>query len=158
METRETDPAIPPEGAGRPDAAAFGRAIPPGLGVNLLVRAVAPAMRWQVAVLGARVRYWDADFALLEAQGAVWMLHRDGTYARHPLAGIAAGAEARGAGAELRLYGRDPDAAEAAAEAVSGTLGGLVLDAAADKPHGVREVYLLDPEGYCWVPTAPLPG
>jgi hypothetical protein len=62
-------------------------------------------------------------------------------------------AEGRGAGAELRLYGRDPDAAEAVARDLADEMGGVVLAGAADKPHGVREVYLLDPEGYCWVPT-----
>jgi len=65
------------------------------------------------------------------------------------ISGIAIAAEGRGAGAELRLYGRDPDRAEAVAR----SLGGVVLAGAADKPHGVREAYILDPEGYCWVPT-----
>ncbi len=37
-------------------------------------------------------------------------------------------------------------------------LGGVVLAGAADKPHGVREACLLDPEGYCRVPTVPRPG
>ncbi|HUF56988.1 MAG TPA: hypothetical protein VMM55_10565, partial [Thermohalobaculum sp.] len=57
----------------------------------------------------------------------------------------------RGAGAELRLYGRDPDTAEAATEAA----GGIVLAGSADKPHGVREAHLIDPDGYVWVPTVP---
>jgi len=83
------------------------------------------------------------------------MLHHDRTYRSHPLVGIAQGAEGRGAGAELRLYGRDPDAAEAAARAVEATLGGHVLAGAADKPHGLREAYILDPDGYCWVPGVP---
>jgi len=79
------------------------------------------------------------------------MLHSDRSYRDHPLSGIAMAAEGRGAGAELRLYGRDPDAAEAVAR----NLGGVVLAGAADKPHGVREAFILDPEGYCWVPTIP---
>lgn len=142
---------IPPEGEGRPDADAYGRAIPRGIGINLLVQDIETAMKWQVAVLGAKVRYWDRDFAILTAEGADWMLHHDRTYRNHPLSGIAGAAEGRGAGAELRLYGRDPDAAEAAAEA----RGGIVLAGSADKPHGTREAYLIDPEGYCWVPTVP---
>jgi predicted enzyme related to lactoylglutathione lyase len=73
------------------------------------------------------------------------------------LFGIATAAEGRGAGAELRLYGRDPDAAEAVARAQADALGGVVLAASADKPHGVREAYILDPEGYCWVPTIAKP-
>jgi hypothetical protein len=140
---------LPPEGEGRPDADAFGRALGPGIGLNLLVAEIEPAARFQAAVLGAVVDYWDRDFAVLRAQGAVWMLHSDRSYRDHPLSGIASAAEGRGAGAELRLYGRDPDRAEAVARA----LDGIVLAGAADKVHGVREAYILDPEGYCWVPT-----
>lgn len=153
---------LPPEGEGRPDADAFGRALGPGTGFNLLVRDVETAARYQAVVLGARVEYWDRDFAILragpEAAGAVWMLHHDRTYRDHPLTGVAQGADqggGRGAGAELRVYGRDPDAAEAAARSVEDTLGGIVLAGAADKPHGLREAYLVDPEGYCWVPSVP---
>lgn len=152
------DDTLPPEGAGRPDADAFGRALGPGIGLNLLVGDVAAAARFQAAVLDAAVDYWDRDFAILRARdkagGAVWMLHSDRSYRDHPLSGIAKAAEGRGAGAELRLYGRDPDRAEAVAR----DLGGVVLAGAADKPHGVREAYILDPEGYCWVPTVPKPG
>jgi predicted enzyme related to lactoylglutathione lyase len=147
------DDILPPEGAGKPDADAFGRALGPGIGLNLLVSDVEAAARFQATVLGAVVDYWDRDFAILRAQGAVWMLHSDRSYRNHPLSGIAKAAEGRGAGAELRLYGRDPDAAQAVAEVVAHSLGGVVLASAADKPHGVREAYILDPEGYCWVPT-----
>ena len=149
------DDILPPEGAGRPDADAFGRALGPGLGLNLLVGDIETAARFQAAVLEATVDYWDRDFAILRAQGAVWMLHSDRSYRDHPLSGIASAAEGRGAGAELRLYGRDPDAAEAVARALADALGGIVLAGAADKPHGVREAFILDPEGYCWVPTIP---
>ncbi|MGR3983992.1 MAG: glyoxalase, partial [Gammaproteobacteria bacterium] len=46
-----------------------------------------------------------------------------------------------------------PDAAEKRARA-----GGYeVLQASADKPHGLRECFLLDPDGYCWVPSMRLP-
>jgi len=140
---------LPPQGAGKPDADGFGRALGPGIGLNLLVSDVEAAARFQATALDAAVDYWDRDFAILRAQGAVWMLHSDRSYRNHPLSGIAIAAEGRGAGAELRLYGRDPDRAEAVAR----SLGGVVLAGAADKPHGVREAYILDPEGYCWVPT-----
>ena len=145
------DHPLPPEGEGRPDPPAFGRALPAGLGLNLLVRDVEAALRFQTRVLGAAVAYWDRDFAIVSAQGSTWLLHSDRAYRDHPLAGIAAGAEGRGAGAELRLYGRDPDAAEAATEAA----GGTVLAGAADKPHGLREAHLIDPDGYVWVPAVP---
>ncbi|MFQ5565515.1 MAG: glyoxalase [Paracoccaceae bacterium] len=145
------DDILPPEGEGRPDADAFGRALGPGIGLNLLVGDVETAARFQARVLDAVVDYWDRDFAVLRAQGAVWILHSDRSYRDHPLRGIATAAEGRGAGAELRLYGRNPDQAEAVAR----ESGGVVLAGSADKPHGVREAYILDPEGYCWVPTIP---
>lgn len=155
-----TDPDIlPPEGAGRPDADAFGRRLGSGIGLNLLVAEIEPVARFQAAVLDAEVAYWDRDFAVLKAQGAVWMLHSDRSYRSHPLSGIARAAAdhgpGRGAGAELRLYGRDPDAAEAAARRLEPSLGGMVLAGAADKPHGLREACILDPAGYCWVPSVP---
>jgi predicted enzyme related to lactoylglutathione lyase len=151
--TMAQDDILPAEGEGKPDAEAFGRALGPGIGLNLLVSDVEAAARFQARVLDVSVDYWDRDFAILRGQQSVWMLHSDRSYRDHPLGGIARAAEGRGAGAELRLYGRDPDAAEAVARAS----GGIVLASAADKPHGVREAYILDPEGYCWVPTVPKP-
>jgi len=147
------DDILPAEGESKPNADAFGRTLGPGIGLNLLVSDVEAAARFQAQVLDASVDYWDRDFAILRGQQAVWMLHSDHSYRDHPLGGIARAAEGRGAGAELRLYGRDPDAAGAVARAS----GGIVLAGAADKPHGVREAYILDPEGYCWVPTIPKP-
>ena len=29
----------------------------------------------------------------------------------------------------------------------------VVLRESEDRPHGLRECYLLDPDGYCWVPS-----
>jgi hypothetical protein len=46
------------------------------------------------------------------------------------------------------LYGTDPDACEARAIANNY----VVLRSSEDRPHGLRECYLLDPDGYCWVP------
>lgn len=145
---------LPGAGADKPDADAFGRSLGPGLGVNLLVTDIEASVRFQHAVLGAKVVYWDSDFAIMEALGSVWQLHHDRTYRNHPLGGIAQAAEGRGAGAELRLYGRDPDDAEAVAEAH----GALVLATAADKPHGLREAYIVDDDGYVWVPCLPKRG
>ena len=50
-------------------------------------------------------------------------------------------------------YGVDPDRAEAAAR----RLGFTVLAPAADKPHGLREAFILDLDGYLWVPDLPRP-
>ena len=125
-----------------------GAAIPSGLGVNLLVRDVDLAARFQAEVLEAEIVYWEEHFAIMRAAESVWFLHSDWSYRDHPMTGALAEVEARGAGAELRLYGCDPDAAEARARA----LDTPVLDGAADKPHGLREAYLIDPDGYVWVP------
>ncbi len=129
-------------------ADAFGRTLR-GFGVNLLVRDIDAAVGFATGVLGAAVVYSDADFAVLRCGDAEWLLHADHTYEDNPLHGFVGGGAGRGAGVELRLYDCDPDAAEAAARAA----GHIVLAGASDKPHGLREVYLLDPDGYCWVPS-----
>ena len=137
-------------------APAYGRSLA-GLGVNLLVRDIARSVAWQQAVLGASLVYGDADFAVLRFPGggapAEWMLHADHTYGDHPLLGLTGDGALRGAGVELRLHGCDPDRAAAAAAA----RGDPVLALPADKPHGLREAYLVDPDGYVWVPDVPLP-
>lgn len=125
----------------------YGRGLK-GFGVNLLVSDVVASVAFATAVLGAEAVYHDADFAVLWRGAVEWMLHADHAYADHPLAGFVKGLDGRGAGVELRLYDCDPDAAEAAARAA----GYLVLAGAADKPHGLREAFILDPDGYCWVP------
>ncbi|MFQ5784493.1 MAG: VOC family protein [Alphaproteobacteria bacterium] len=132
--------------------AAYGRSLT-DLTVNLLSRDVAAALRFHREVLDAEVVYCDPDFAVLRRGAAEWMLHADHTYDRHPLYGSLKAEIARGVGAELRLHGRDPDAAEAAAR----RLGYTVLDGASDKPHGLREVYIIDPDGYMWVADVPSP-
>jgi catechol 2,3-dioxygenase-like lactoylglutathione lyase family enzyme len=123
-----------------------------GLTINLLVRDVAEALAFHRAVLDAEVVYDDPDFAVLRRGDAEWMLHADHTYRDHPLHGSLQPDIARGIGAEIRLHGRDPDAAEAVAR----DLGYTVLDGAADKPHGLREVFIVDADGYLWVPDVPL--
>lgn len=141
-----------PEAGTRPDPMAFGRALPPGLGANLLVPSVAASIRFQADVLGARVLYAEEHFAVMESNGSRWLVHSDHSYRSHPFSGVVRGLEARGAGVELRLYGADPDAVEARARAA----GAIVLAGAADKPHGLREAYVVDGDGYVWVPCRPL--
>lgn len=136
----------------------YGRSLK-GLGVNLLVRDVARASRFACDVLGAEIVYSDKEFAVLR-QGpsgpnqAEWMLHADSTYHSHPLPGLLSDVQIRGAGVEIRLYRCDPDQAVAHARIHDYH----VLAPAADKPHGVREAYILDPDGYCWVPSLPKTG
>jgi uncharacterized glyoxalase superfamily protein PhnB len=119
-----------------------------GLGVNLLVADVSVALAFQTEVLGATTAYADADFAAVEGYGSSWCLHADHTYGDHPLSGVVAGLNGRGPGVELRVHGCDPDAAEARAR----EHGYTVLAGASDRPHGLREAYLIDADGYCWVP------
>lgn len=129
----------------------YGRSLK-GFGANLLVRDVEASKNFAEQVLNAGVVYWNEDFAVLHAGEAQWMLHADHTYGDNPLLGFVEGVEGRGQGVELHLYERDPDEAEAAARA----RGDIVLAGSLDKSHGVRECYLLDPDGYCWVASRPL--
>ncbi len=123
-----------------------------GLTVNLLVRDISVALIFHREVLKAELIYADPDMAVLRHRGAEWMLHADHTYDEHPFGGRCRGEGRRGDGVELRLHGRDPDQAEAAAR----RLGYQVLAAASDRPHGLREVYLCDADGYVWVPDVPV--
>jgi catechol 2,3-dioxygenase-like lactoylglutathione lyase family enzyme len=132
-------------------ADAYGRSLG-GLSVNLLVRDVGVSCGFAREVLGAEVVYEDPDFAVLRRAGAEWMVHADHTYRDHPLHGSLASGDVRGIGAELRLHGCDPDQAEAAAR----RHGCTILAGAMDKPHGLRECFILDPDGYLWVPDVSL--
>lgn len=145
MKKRDRDPWMP-----APD---YGRSLK-GFGANLLVRDVDVAVAFAKDVLTAEVVYSDPDFAVLRAAGAEWMLHADHTYDKHPLHGSLTDGAHRGVGVELRLHGLDPDAAEARARA----RGDVVLAGSIDKPHGLRECYIVDPDGYLWVPDVPTAG
>ena len=118
MKKRTGEPFMP--------APAYGATLS-GLSVNLLVRDMDRALVFAREVLGAAVVYADADFAVLRHGGAKWMLHADHTYLDHPLHGSLAAGDARGVGAELRLHGCDPDAAQAAARAHGFTVLALSL-------------------------------
>jgi catechol 2,3-dioxygenase-like lactoylglutathione lyase family enzyme len=122
-----------------------------GLTVNLLVRDIARALPFHREVLGATLIYSDPDIAVFRHEDAEWMLHADHAYDAHPLHPSLVKATERGMGAELRLHGRDPDAAESEAR----RLAFDVIEPSTDKPHGLREVYLRDADGYIWVPDVP---
>ena len=119
-----------------------------GMSINLLVMDIERSLVFHREVLGADVVYADVDFAVVRAQESEWMLHADHTYSDHPLFETLRAVTSRGVGAELRVHGCDPDTAEAAAH----QRGDLVLVSAMNKPHGLREVYIVDPDGYLWVP------
>lgn len=130
------------------DAVEFGQSLR-GFGINLLVSDVDATVKFSKDILLAEVIHTSDGFAVLKQGHAVWMLHGDETYHSNPLQGFVKDAEGRGQGVELRLYDIDPDDAEKRAR----DAGYTILSGTADKPHGLRECYILDPDGYCWVPS-----
>ena len=76
-------------------ADAYGRSLPRGVGVNLLVPEIEPMATFLREVLCANVLYADPDFAALVIEGSPVMLHADHTYLDHKLHGIVSGIEAR---------------------------------------------------------------
>lgn len=123
-----------------------------GIGLNLLVRDVLSQVAFLENVFGMKAHQATADFAIMRYGGQVFQLHDDGTYHSNPLLGVLPETLPRGAGIEIRLYDTDPDAACAVAEAA----GGTILQGPTDKPHGLREAYILCGNGYAWVPSRAL--
>ncbi len=129
----------------------YGRSLP-AFTVNLLVSDLPRSVAFHREVFEVEVRYADPDFAALRLGGLDFMLHADHAYDAHPWQpGLRAGGP-RGLGAELRLFGVDPDALEARA-----CRAGALLAAAANKPHGWREVWVEDPDGYLGAAGVPIP-
>ncbi len=134
-------------------AGEYGRSLP-NFTVNLLVADVARSVAFYRDVLAAEVRYEDPDFAALRLGALDFMLHADHTYEEHPWQGRLRQEPRRGLGAELRLFGVDPDGLEARARKA----GADVLLPATDKAHGWREVWLRDPDGYVWAAGSGIEG
>lgn len=134
------------------DAADFGKGLR-GIGLNLLVRDIREQAGFLAGVFAMKAHRVSGDFAIMTYGSAVFQLHSDGSYARHPLYALLPESPPRGAGLELRLHDTDPDDATARAEAK----GGHILRPPYDQtPHGLREAHILCPNGYCWVPSRPL--
>lgn len=129
------------------EADAFGRSLR-GVGLNLLVRDVRAEIAFLETVFELSAHRVSDDFAIISHDGDLFQLHADGTYHANPLLGLLPENPPRGAGVEIRLYGLDPDQAVARANA----FGATVLQSAPDKPHGLREAYILCDNGYAWVP------
>jgi hypothetical protein len=127
----------------------FGRSLPRGIGLNLLVAEIGPMEHFCREVLGASIIHADEDFAAIELLGSVFMLHADHSYSDHEMAGVVADDAPRGAGIEIRLYGADPDRIEQRAR----NLRLVVLAGSLDKPHGLRECHIVSPDGYVFVPS-----
>jgi len=128
----------------------FGRSLT-GIGVNLLTQDVRALAAFLSDVFGLTVHRLSDDFAIVRHDAMMMQLHSDGTYRSHPLLGFVPEAPPRGGGLQIFLFGIDPDAAVARAEAA----GHMVLEAPANKPHGLREGTILSPEGYAFSPAIP---
>ena len=144
MKRRAAEPWIP--------ADRYGRMLPAFM-ANLIVKEVVRAVAFYQDVLGGVIHYVDPDFAAVKVGGAELMLHADHTYDKHPWHARLIGGERRGLGAELRLFGVDPDAVEARARRA----GAPIVQPTTAKGHGWREVMVEDPDGYVWVVGVPEP-
>ena len=129
----------------------FGAALT-GIGLNILVRDVPAQVAFLEDIFQMEGHRVSADFAIMTYHGQIMQLHGDHTYSQNPLLGLLPETPPRGAGAEFRLYHTDPDAAVERAKA----RGAHVLQEASDKPHGLRESYILCDNGYAWVASLPL--
>jgi catechol 2,3-dioxygenase-like lactoylglutathione lyase family enzyme len=132
-------------------AADYGRTLS-GLSVNLIVRELERSLPFYAGVLEMRLLYSDEDFAAFERDGVRLQLHADHTYARMPWAARLRDGSPRGLGAEIRILGVDPDAAEKRAR----DRGFTVLVPVRDWPHGWRDCVLEDPDGYTFAVGVPL--
>lgn len=123
-----------------------------GIGINLLVRDVLAECAFLETVFELTCHRKSADFAIVSYGDQLFQLHSDATYHSNSYLGLLPDSPPRGAGCEIRLYDTDPDAACARAQAA----GAMVLQPPEDKPHGLREAYILCDNGYAWVPSRPL--
>lgn len=129
----------------------FGKSLR-GIGFNVLVRNVRATCDFLQDVFAMQVHRQSDDFAIVTYGSDIFQLHQDGTYSSNPLLNLLPENPPRGAGLEIRLYDTDPDAAVKLADA----RGALILQMPTDKPHGLREAYILCDDGYVWVPSRPL--
>lgn len=132
------------------DADGFGRNLS-GLGLNILVRDVLAHVKFLCDVFEMHAHQATKDFAIMSYGAQVFQLHSDGTYHNNPLLSLLPENPPRGAGLEIRLYETDPDVAVKRAE----DIGATILQPATDKPHGLREAYILCDDGYAWIPSRP---
>lgn len=128
----------------------FGKSLR-GIGLNILVRDVRATASFLEDIFELSVHRLSNDFAIVQYGDDVFQLHADGTYHENPLLGLLPENPPRGAGVEIRLYDTDPDEAFKRAE----QRGAMVLQPPTDKPHGLRESYILCDDGYAWVPSRP---
>ena len=136
-----------------------------GFGVNILVRKSARVYAEGLRdILGIEIIRAEDAFALVcvpsyappcdeVSSASLIQIHADFAYGANPYLSLLPENDARGVGVELHLFETDPDMIVARAEDASDW---TVLQSPEDKPHGVRECYLLDSHGYSWVVSKPL--
>ncbi len=134
------------------DGATLGRSLR-GIGLNILTRDAGALARFVADVFGLRLLRATPDFALVGHGSQLLQFHADGTFAGHPLLNLLPENPPRGAGLQIYLFDTDPDAAATRAPA----LGGTVIEAPRDKPHGLREATILAPEGQAFTAARVLP-
>jgi catechol 2,3-dioxygenase-like lactoylglutathione lyase family enzyme len=130
----------------------YGRSLM-GLGFNLIVSDLNQSIHFATEIIGASVFFRTDAFAAMKLHGKDFMFHTKETYRGNELHSTLISDGPRGVGVELRCYSVDPDVAEAAAR----KHGYTVLGGSIDKPHGLRECMILDPDGYVWIPSSHLP-
>ena len=129
----------------------FGKSLR-GIGLNLLVSDVIAQCRFLEAVFEVKSHRVSTDFAIVTYGDHVFQLHSDGAYHSNPMLGILPENPPRGGGVEIRMFETDPEDAVARAKA----LNDVILQEPTDKPHGLREAYILCENGYAWVPSRSL--
>lgn len=131
----------------------FGKSLN-GLGINLLVRDVFALQQFLTDVFGMKAFRVSKDFAIVQYQSQILQLHADHTYHSHPLPSLIPENGIRGGGLAIHLFETDPDLAIALAQAHKHD--STLLQAAMNKPHGLRECAILCENGYAWFPSRPL--
>lgn len=132
---------------GAPDSDEYARGLK-GVGINLLTSNVPALVTFLHDIMGLGATWAEEDFAIIGHEGSEFMVHSDASYSENPLLSLTGDGTVRGAGLEIRLYDVDPDsAARKAAEQ-----GFHILQEPTTKGHGLRETYIIGPDGYCWVP------
>lgn len=123
-----------------------------GIGLNILVRNVRSTAAFLVDIFDVGVHRLSDDFCIITYGEDVIQLHHDGTYHANPLLNMLPENPPRGVGIEIRFFDSDPDTAVARAQA----RGDVILQPPTEKPHGLREAYILCDDGYAWVPSRPI--
>ena len=120
-----------------------------GLGINLLVSSVKNTSSFLRKIFNIKTFQQTDDFAIAKYEDQIFQIHADKTYHSNPLPSLLPENGARGAGIEIRLYNSNPDDAEKLARKYNYK----ILQSCTNKPHGLRECYILDNDGYCWIPS-----